>query len=694
MMAAAAAAAAASEDSTSVWHHEPLGPPAYWFYQVAVGAKGLGGLPGRGEWRRFCRADSAALEARYSGSPEAFDATWARQWPADGAAAPAAAPAVGAAPRDEAGETPVLVRSGLFEVCVPSRTMWPVFWEGSARQRVLRCTWQCQRWSHWEALGAPLTALLEIAWRSGAWRERAVQPGAAAITAARVELAAEGLPSGLHALFVSDSECYLVQDNLQSKLSHAVGLDGGVKGAPGLRLRRGWEGDDAAPLHDDEADDERAAVMPPTHLVLVTHGIGHRLEFVDVASDAAAFRKAARALTAQHVPPGAGRLVALPVQWRKAGDLRAERALDAITPDAPALLPVRQVLNMLALDVLSYWTPQAAAMTDALAAALNAQYARFLARHPTFSGTVSVAAHSLGSVLAWDILCCQPPEGPSDASPFFFGGTSSSSDYATSECVEEWSPGMGGDPRIFQLRAELAAAKRELAAAKGGRGECVLRPLAFRVDTLMMIGSPLALFLALQETEGTAERPVGDGIALKQLPACRRVVNLHHPHDPVSYRLEPLLAPAAAPPRSSLVPWHRNNGRRLGVELADRLEAVGSSMRGLGAISAAAFAKMGLAVKQDTQPRYAASNEPSPDDAPRALLRRLAGAPRDASDEEARVDYQLQAAEIDVPIVQAFTAHLSYWSDPDVALFMLRACGPAPDVPALPAAVPGSRSCV
>ena len=659
-----------------------------------MGGKALGGLPGRGDWRRLCKSDSAALEARYAASPEAFDACWARQWPADGAAAPPAPPPLGEPARDEAGEAPVLVRSGLYEVCVPSRTMWSLYWEGTARQRVLRSTWFAERWRAWEPLGAPLTALLEIAWRSGAWRERAVQPGAAAITAARVELVAEGIQSGLHALFVSETEMYLVQDTLQNKLSHAVGLDGGAKGAPGLRLRRGWVGDEATPLHEDEADDECAAVTPPTHLVLITHGIGHRLEFVDVAADAAAFRKAARALSAQHVPPGAGRLVALPVQWRKSVDLRAERALDSITPDAPALLPVRQALNMLALDVLAYWTPQAAGMTDALAAALNAQHARFMARHPTFSGAVSLAAHSLGAVLSWDILCSQPAEGH-DGSAFGFGG-SSASEYATSEYVEEWSPGMGGDPRIFQLRAELAAAKRELAAARGGRGERVLRPLSFRCDTLVMIGSPLALFLALSSNsaEGTLENPVGEGVTLKQLPACRRVVNLHHPHDPVSYRLEPLLAPTAAPPRASLVPWHRNSGRRLGVELADRLEAVGSSMRGLGAMSAAAFAKMGLAVRPDAQPRYTATNEPSPDDAPRALLRRLSGSPRDASDDDARVDFQLQATEIDVPIVQAFTAHLSYWSDPDVALFLLRACGPAPDTPPLPAAVPGARSCV
>jgi hypothetical protein len=61
--------------------------------------------------------------------------------------------------------------------------------------------------------------------------------------------------------------------------------------------------------------------------------------------DAASFRKAARTLAAQHVPAGGGRLVILPVQWRKSLDVKAERVLDTITPDAPSLRPIRQVLN-------------------------------------------------------------------------------------------------------------------------------------------------------------------------------------------------------------------------------------------------------------------------------------------------------------------------------------------------------------
>ena len=47
-------------------------------------------------------------------------------------------------------------------------------------------------------------------------------------------------------------------------------------------------------------------------------------------------------------------------------------------------------------------------MTRSLVASLNAQWARFSARHPEFCGSVHVVAHSLGSLLVYDVLCQQP----------------------------------------------------------------------------------------------------------------------------------------------------------------------------------------------------------------------------------------------------------------------------------------------
>ena len=48
-------------------------------------------------------------------------------------------------------------------------------------------------------------------------------------------------------------------------------------------------------------------------------------------------------------------------------------------------------------------------MLGSLAEGMNRQHARFRLRHPDFAGPVSVMAHSLGSVLTYDVLCNQEP---------------------------------------------------------------------------------------------------------------------------------------------------------------------------------------------------------------------------------------------------------------------------------------------
>lgn len=67
-------------------------------------------------------------------------------------------------------------------------------------------------------------------------------------------------------------------------------------------------------------------------------------------------------------------------------------------------------------------TPSAQDQVDALSAALMDQWRRFLARHPDFTGTIGLAAHSLGSVLSYDILCNQPEDPAAAAAAAGAGG--------------------------------------------------------------------------------------------------------------------------------------------------------------------------------------------------------------------------------------------------------------------------------
>ncbi|KAA8499852.1 Phospholipase DDHD1 [Porphyridium purpureum] len=111
---------------------------------------------------------------------------------------------------------------------------------------------------------------------------------------------------------------------------------------------------------------------------------------------------------------------------------------------------------------------------------LNAQYSAFRERHPDFSGHVSVVAHSLGSVLMFELLAKRATE----------------------------------DPALLQAEGLW---------------------LNFPVREMFMTGSPLGEFLNLDDAllAKYASHPT----------APFRILNIFHPNDPVALRIEPLLEP-------------------------------------------------------------------------------------------------------------------------------------------------------
>jgi hypothetical protein len=636
------------------------GPAAAWYLARAP----LVGAAKAGECTRLCGADVAALEAAHAalGAPPR--------------SAPAGEPPGAAAP---AG---VVIRSGLWEgdaaslrwaspcyasdAAPPAAGAAPSAAAPSGPLLLVRATWFVDG-GKGELLpvGEPLAALLESAY------------SASGAPSGRVQLGGPGLPSGLQAVFTPDGEAWLVPDGLAAKLSAAVAgfsdrSGGGASAslaalppAPGAaRLRRGFSEALAAPLAEDEAADARtAAAGAVTHLVLTTHGVGHALSFVDAASNAASLRDAMRKLpsvlaAADKAPGSPGRLLLLPVQWRKglalAGD---EGALDDLLPDTATLRPLRAVLNALVSDVLRYMTPDGQKMADALSAALNETYGRFIARHPGFNGPVSVVAHSLGSVLMFDLLS---------------GGTVSGSPGAVQEVAAVPPPlAARGDAAALAaenaaLRAALAASAAALAAATAAAAAPAAHvpfpraPLAFPVDTLLLLGSPLGLFLALRGGLGLA-----GGSHSREGLACRRLLNVMHPYDPIAYRLEPLAWPAGAPPRPAPpprpaeVPYCRG-GRRIQAELSDHAEKLGSTLRGVGSMSlggalkgrlaaamASAASAAGVAAASVAVPEAvggAASADAAiaaAEAAAAAVLARLAG-----GEAPARLDYQLQCGDL------------------------------------------------
>jgi len=564
------------------------------------------------------------------------------------------------------------------------------------------------------------------------------QPGAGRPA---VRIGGPGLPAELRVFFITDTEAWLAQDNLASRVADAIlnstrdATSSASRAVPpvagALRLRRGFNVALAAPLGDDETADAQAASSGPvTHLVLSTHGIGHGLEFVNTATTAASLRSMLRAAPqAAGCVPG-GRLMLLPVQWRKGLALTSDTgALDALVPDAASAAPLRGlrvVLNFLVCDVLSYVASDGDRMAEALVCALNDVVARFRARNPTFGGPISVVAHSLGSVLMFDLMRQMGKQKlnarSSGSSPPRPGTPSSASSPAASP--GDGPHGASSSFDVAALMAENAALRAALDAPAQHAPKC-RSTLSFDVDTLVMLGSPLGLFLALRGQSGTLATKPG---ATASTLACRRLVNVLHPFDPVAYRVEPLAWPQAMmttglasgstalgpPAKAADVPSARGAAptaasRRVAAEAAATLRGVGamgltSALKGrVNAMAAAVIT--GQAQSAGGASGASAQPQVSDDEAAQAhvhacdTLKLLSGNGVDAaayvdsfngngsasptagggggvdSSIAGRIDFLIAAADTN-PLTAFLSAHSSYWSCPDTALFIMRACGP------------------
>ena len=531
-----------------------LQPPmsAAWYF----GRSHSPGTSKPGQWVRLCGADGACLEA-------AFCARTASCGPASVSPPPTA-------PRASPG---VVVRSGLWEADDSLSWLTPCYPgdRDEAPLALLRCLWFTEAKGDLLPLGVFVASSLERAFASlSPPRDDAPPPP----LPLRVPLCGPGLPSELRATFLSDAEAWLSEgDTLKSRIaSLGASLGGGAaSGAAGsassgslpppgsVRLRRGFVVSLAAQLGEAEAADERCSSSPVTHLILTTHGIGHSLERVSMTEGVASLRDAlsrasAASSSASAPAPPSCRALLLPVQWRKGLVLTGDggAGLDALLPALPGahqhglLLPLRRVLTALTSDVLRYVGPDGAAMRASLAAALATAWARFTARNPSFASSplsfsvpssqthssspshalehrVTLVAHSLGSVMAFDLLF-----------------------------------------RVFPSDAPCA------------------RPLP-PISTLCLLGSPLGLFLALRDggeglrsaadaaiassssaaaaasssasaAAATSSGDVFPPLHVPSFPGFPALVNVFHPTDPVAYRLEPLVL---GPPHPGHFSSHR-----------------------------------------------------------------------------------------------------------------------------------------
>lgn len=106
-----------------------------------------------------------------------------------------------------------------------------------------------------------------------------------------------------------------------------------------------------------------------------------------------------------------GRVEVLPISWHShlhSVEMGIDEKLRMITLES--IPKLRNFTNDTLLDILFYTSPTfCQKIMNTIASSLNSLYLKYRERHPEFNGGVSLAGHSLGSLILFDLLCHQNP---------------------------------------------------------------------------------------------------------------------------------------------------------------------------------------------------------------------------------------------------------------------------------------------
>ncbi|KAG7349639.1 DDHD domain containing protein [Nitzschia inconspicua] len=337
-----------------------------------------------------------------------------------------------------------------------------------------------------------------------------------------------------------------------------------------------------------------------------------------------------------------GRVEYLPVEWHESFAIQSTRRLLTEKSTFPSenraettiadislkTIPnLRQFANDTLMDVLYFMSPEHHDMIiDIVVFELNYVVNRF--RTLTgFQGDISIAGHSLGSIITWDILDHQVKSGLYDT-----GTPPTQPEYTTDEGRRE------------DFTSDYPQ-------------------LNFDVENAFMLGSPIPVFLMIRNQRN----PLSVDHALK---GCPRVFNIFHPYDPVSYRIEPLLDPRNADIDPKIM-THWNGGfrfqyqtKRLWDKLVDQTIHAQQSVFNSFESGIAALGLLDSAYESDQDDDC--DDETSQASSFKVVTGRLNGG--------RRIDYMLQEKEIDRAneYVAALAAHSCYWLEKDLSLFIAR----------------------
>ena len=486
-----------------------------------------------------------------------------------------------------------------------------------------------------------------------------------------------------------------------------------------------------------EGEDDENALGDLTHVVLVIHGIGEAMWGKEEVSTmtmrdemdqlrmtinkrkVVAWREECKKCERQKqpLPPVPSRVEFLPVDWCdkvRSPSHSLMTSLSAVTlRTVPAL---RSIANDVIFDVLMYLTPDfCEAILQCVTVEITQLYEKFLTIHPNFlemGGKISLMGHSLGSVIAWDVL-------------------------SVLKDIKEKSSGSPTSPQRVPSLATLDKSDEENNTMPGFQGtdegkhgtwgptlpKKMTQTIPFEPDLTIFLGSPIGLFLTLrgahavfdemravaeaeraslipcdnEEAEMVAWSPGGQNAPPPvfdltpiicspfSLPT-KACYNIFHPSDPVAYRIEPLLLPQGVsnsdiPPPMFLSPDGKSlrlhvKARQVGDQIFKQFGTISnlfdSTVQNAAASAAQADAEAARKMtSMETEMKDGNGNQSS------SLRPNFDGCIRDREvafrlgGKTSRVDFQIQPQVIDNEYLSAVTAHSGYFSNDDIIDFII-----------------------
>lgn len=392
------------------------------------------------------------------------------------------------------------------------------------------------------------------------------------------------------------------------------------------------------------------------HLLFCIHGVGQNMHMWDVnmnfAHDCSVFRQQMKGLFKKYpekyakeaYPEGTDlkseevkncKVQVLPIVWRYNVDFSWEHVYKERAQDGslrfPKLLdlningtnPIRTMAADVVLDILLYYEPGfKRQIIGNVVRSMNSIYDKYLKRHPNFKGKVSICGHSLGSVIAMDLLCLQPGKIPT---------------------------GDKFDPEVH---------------------------LKFPVENYFGMGSPNGVFKLMKRQnicprnaswEKRHHKDVNEMLLDSEIsPKVNNVYNIFYPMDIVAYRIEPLVHTSMSKYKPKSIPFADENNINTKIESLSTLPA------GIldNPIVKNVFKMTGMDAQYERACRAAESSSaqsPKELDIPEKTkddLKQL--------NKNGRLDYSLPQGYFEIDMVNALGSHTQYLKDENVASFILK----------------------